>query len=146
MMPNLKMPTADEVGLARESGAQLVACIRGNDVVAVRVNDDPREIRVPLSALRLLVEGLNHMAAGDAVEIRSFPADLTVRQAAEILNVSPAYVRKLKDEDALAFRLVHGHLRVPLADVLVYLRTDRERRKEALDELTRLSQEMDPSY
>lgn len=146
MTSNLKLPTVEEACLARESGRQLAAAIGQSGVVRVQVNDDLAEISVPVSAMRLLVAGLAHMAAGDAVELRSFPADLTIPQAAEILHVSPAYVRELRDRGELAFREVRGRMRVQLAEVLVYLETDRVLRKSAVDELTRFSQETSQGY
>jgi hypothetical protein len=146
MTLNLKLPTVEEVGLARESSRQLAAAIGQGDFVRFRVNDDSTEICVPANALRLLVEGLAHLAAGDAVQMRSFPAELTVLQVAEVLNVSPARVRKIRDSGELAFGVVRGRKRMQLADVLDYLGKDRARRKAAADELIRLSQETNLGY
>lgn len=67
---NLKLPTVDEVGLTRESGWQHAAAIGGGDIVRFRVKQDSTEFGVPANVLRLLVDGLAHMAAGDAVELR----------------------------------------------------------------------------
>lgn len=88
-------------------------------------------------ALRHLVKLLAH---GRAVAI--LPADgvLTTGAAAELLNVSRQYLVRLLDEGTIPSFKSGKHRRVRAEDLLVYRAARDAKRREALDELARLSQ------
>ena len=85
---------------------------------------------------------LTEMGQGNAVAVSPIQAELTTNQAAELLNVSRPYLTKLLDDGVIPFRKVGTHHRVWLADVLAYKREAYTKRREALAELTALSQEL----
>jgi len=70
--------------------------------------------------------------------------ELSVEQAAAVLNVSPGFVVKLLEEGVFPSRVDAGGVRwVAAADVEEFRRVDDERRRAAADELGRLGQELE---
>jgi excisionase family DNA binding protein len=103
-------------------------------------------IRVPVSALRLLLELLTHTSHGHPVSVGSLPAELTTQQAADILNVSRPFLVKLLDERRIPHRRVGNRRRVLLADLLAYQRIDNVHRRAVADELTAEAQRLGLGY
>ncbi len=69
--------------------------------------------------------------------------ELSVEEAADVLNVSPEFVVGLLEEGVLPSRLdVDGVRWVAAADVEEFRRVDDERRRAAADELGRLGREL----
>ncbi|MGH8326518.1 MAG: helix-turn-helix domain-containing protein, partial [Steroidobacteraceae bacterium] len=68
-------------------------------------------------------------------------AVLTTQQAADMLNVSRPYLIKLLEGGEIPHKLVGRHRRILYGDLLDYIRADDQKRKEASDALTRLTQE-----
>ncbi|MEU5863531.1 helix-turn-helix domain-containing protein [Nonomuraea sp. NPDC047529] len=69
--------------------------------------------------------------------------DLSVQQAADVLNVSPAFLVKLLEEGLIPARVDDGEWRVARADVEEFRRRDDVERHATADELGRLGQELD---
>ncbi len=68
--------------------------------------------------------------------------EVTIQQAASLLNVSQAYLLGLIDNGTLPARVVAGQHHLPLKAVLDYkIETDAKRRL-ALDDMSALHQEM----
>ena len=70
------------------------------------------------------------------------PADLTLAQAAELLNVQLHFVEKIADTGALPSHTVGTHRRVALGDLLTYKRRRDARRRAALRRLGREAQRL----
>lgn len=105
------------------------------------IGPDGGKVPVPRSLNRLLQEITHLLAIGEAVEIVSLPRELTLVEVAELLNESETVVQELVR--AGRFSLATDEpARVPLADVIAYKdRRDTERR-QALEELIQLNQEL----
>jgi excisionase family DNA binding protein len=143
-------PTDADARLARES-------LPGIDRILEADLSDPRiciqsdeasgpDVRLPVSAVRLLKDILAEMARGRAVTLLPVHAELTTQQAADLLNVSRPYLIGLLEEGRIPFRLVGQHRRVRLDDLMAYKRKDDEARRRIADALTADAQELDMGY
>ncbi|MGH3439916.1 MAG: helix-turn-helix domain-containing protein [Sciscionella sp.] len=99
-------------------------------------------LTVPRAAVELLAPILAHMAAGHGIAIVPSHAELTTQQAADMLNVSRPFLIGLLESGEIEYRKVGKHRRVQAASLLDYMRADDQRRREAADELSALTQQM----
>ena len=97
---------------------------------------------VPRQAAVMLAQILGFLANGQGVTITPSNAMLTTQQAADFLNVSRPYLIGLLEADEIPYRMVGTHRRIKFEDLREYRRRDDLKRRQAADELTRLSQEL----
>jgi excisionase family DNA binding protein len=97
---------------------------------------------LPPIVTRLLMDILKETAAGNAVSLVPFEAEITTQQAAAILNVSRPYLVGMIDKGLLPSRMVGNQRRLPLQDVLAYKAANRAKRRKVLDELVAYDQEL----
>lgn len=139
----LLMPSQEEQTLAAASSEQLEALIEVNEAeLSFVVGGEKRTLRIPSVALKMLVEAITHIARGNAITIAPIHMELTTQQGADILGVSRPFFVKLLEEGKIPFRRPHNHRRVRLQDVLDFKEREDALRRQALDELTALTQEM----
>jgi len=112
----------------------------------VRVGNSNDEIELPEGAVRLLVDILTNMAEGNAVTLIPVHAELTTKQAADILGVSRPFLIGLLEEGAIPFRKVGTHRRVYFEDVQAYKRRVTEERESVLSQLVEDAQSLDMGY
>ena len=139
-------PTKDDAALAEESGRVLAAHLGRDADLRLEVKGAGEELKLPPTALRLLVRVLAELGQGHAVALTPLRAELTTQQAADLLNVSRPHLVKLLDEGAMPSRKVGSHRRVLLSDLMAYREEWHARRHAALDKLTALSQDLDMGY
>ena len=139
-------PTEADAKLARESARALapqLAKAKGTmQLCVVGEAGGSETVTIPTVAFRLLVRLLAEMAAGNAVRLIPHHAELTTQEAAELLSVSRPYLVRLLDEGRIPFHRVGTHRRVLFKDLMAYRAEHTRARREALDELTRLDQEL----
>ncbi len=99
-------------------------------------------ISLPDAAAGLLLDLLSDLAEGRAVSVSDADEELTTREAAELLNVSRPHLTQLLKEGEIPSHKVGSHHRVYRRDVLAYKARRQEESEEAMQELTRLSQEL----
>ena len=114
LLTSFPPPTADESMIARESSQTLARIVREDKPLTVRVMDVEPEasLALPASAVNLLKDILEAMAAGQRVTLIPEHAELTTMQAADILNVSRPYLIKLLEKGEIPFRKVGRHRRI----------------------------------
>lgn len=144
------LPSDAEVMLARESGRVLSASLQTKaEVRQLDVYDGSgsvNTVRVPDSALRLLLEILTEIGQGNAVSIIPVQAELTTQEAADVLNVSRPFFVQLLDKGEIPFRKVGTHRRVYYQDVSEYKKRMAGARMQTLDALVAQGQEWGMGY
>lgn len=138
-------PTDEEIASARTLAEALVNRADASPI-HLHLSTDGQGIpdgEVMLSGhlSRLIRRTMTHVAEGHGVEIAPVQAELTVRQAAGLLGVEVASLVGAVDAGAIPCRRVGTSRRILTRDLIDYQTEQRQRRKEALDEMTRLSQE-----
>ena len=144
------LPSEEDIALARESGRALSTVLQTRaETQQIDFHDDKgavRAVRIPTSALRLLLEVLTEIGQGNAVSIIPIHAELTTQEAADVLNVSRPFLVQLLERGDMPFHKIGTHRRVRYQDEIDYKnRIDAERRK-ALDELAAQAQELGMGY
>lgn len=119
--------------LARDVEAVHRALEAGGDEVQVSLSRETAEL------LARVVDARSH---GQQVLITRGHAEVTPSEAAELLGMSRPQVRKLMDQGALDFRKVGAHHRIRVASIRAFLDTERPRRREALEDLADLQDEL----
>jgi excisionase family DNA binding protein len=120
------------------SGARKIALVEekadGSDVA---------RLEVPPATLRLLAQILALMARQQSFVLYPESSELTTKQAAEVLGVSRPFLIRVLEADAIPYRKVGRHRRVLMKDVLAYKQSMQVKRRAALDDLVKASEEMD---
>lgn len=126
-------PSAADIELARESSRALGP--HAQQDLRMQIEGCVEMVTLPASAVRMLVEFLVEMAAGNAVSLTSVYVELTTQQAAEILGVSRPFVVTQLEAGKLKFHKVGAHCRIHIKDVMAYKQRMAADRILALDEL-----------
>ena len=137
------IPSERDAALAERAGRALEALeALADSAQPVSARFGNETVDVPAPALRLLRAILDRMAHGKGVALTSLHAELTTRQAAELLQVSRTHLVQLLDEGRIPCRKVGSHRRIRAEDILAWRRETELRRREALDDLTARDQEL----
>ena len=97
---------------------------------------------LPETLTRILEQAVHLLARHSAVAVTPVDVELTTQEAADILNVSRPYLVRLLESGAMPYTRTGAHRRIRLGDLLSYKAVRDAERKQALDDLTRLNQEM----
>jgi excisionase family DNA binding protein len=138
------LPSEAEAILAKETSRILASQAPSVDPLSMRVLGQAHEetVRVPASAVRMLIRILEEMAKGNAVTLIPVHAELTTQEAADMLNISRPSLIQLLDEGKIEFRKVGTHRRVRFEALMAYKRKALADRKAALAELAAYDQEI----
>ena len=82
------------------------------------------------------------MAHGNGVALTPLHAELTTRQAADLLQVSRTHLVQSLDEGRIPCREVGAHRPIRARDILDYQRETESGRRKALDELASIDQDL----
>jgi excisionase family DNA binding protein len=136
------LPTESDAFLARETIRLLAPRIRSSAPLSLRVLDASKEetLRIPASAVKMLVRILEEMARGNAVTLIPVHAELTTQEAADMLNISRPSLIQLLDEGKIEYRKVGTHRRVRFEALMSYKRAADAERRAALAELAAYDQ------
>ena len=137
------VPSTRDAALAERAVRKLAALDDETGPVPARFGATPSEpVDIPTPAVQLLREILDQMAHGHGVVLTPLHAELTTRQAADLLQVSRTHLVQLLDDGRIPCRKVGAHRRVRATDIVAYRRETESRRRSALDELTARDQEL----
>ncbi|HEV3156077.1 MAG TPA: helix-turn-helix domain-containing protein [Candidatus Baltobacteraceae bacterium] len=103
----------------------------------------PQE-RIELSdaIYRVLRDAVTILSRGDAIVIGSVHQLLTTTETANLLGISRQYVIRLIGRNELQCEMVGRHRRLHLKEVLAYRERRAAHRRQALDEMTVLDEEL----
>ena len=118
---------------------QQILSIESAQVKLVASNGE--EILIPESVYNLLGQVVRAMASGQAVSIVTHNRELTVHQAADLLNVSRSFIVKLLDEGAIPYIEVGSRRRILFQDLMTYKQQRKVQRRQLLDELIEMTEE-----
>ena len=138
------LPTESDATLAKETSRLLAPRVRSSAPLSFRVLDASKgeTLRIPASAVRMLVRILEEMARGNAVTLIPVHAELTTQEAADMLNISRPSLIQLLDEGKIEHRKVGTHRRVKFESLMAYKRKSDAERRAALAELAAYDQEI----
>ena len=149
-LTTMSLPGEKEVHAAEQGQRMLAAYLAtGFDVQKIQIFDDrnePHQIELPTTALRLLVDILASLAEGNAVQVVPVHAELTTQEAADLLNVSRPYLVRLLEEGELPFHKTGKHRRVRFRDVMEYKQQRDKTSADAMAELAAQAQELGMGY
>lgn len=142
------MPSAADAQMAKLTSRTLASIMSSldDDLEIQILEGNDQRVKLPTSAVRLLIDILEQMARGNAVTLIPVHAELTTQQAADVLNVSRPFVVKLIDEGKLPFRKVGAHRRIKFEDLMAFKTNIDNSRHEALNKLVEQAQELDMGY
>ena len=119
---------------------QLLARVQGNGLELV--GPDGVAVSLPDCAVRLLHDVVHRLLDGQTVTIVPVGGEVTTQEAADMLDVSHPFLIRLLDQGAVPFTGAGTHRRIRVDDLLAFRRRRDAERREALQELTRLSEEL----
>jgi excisionase family DNA binding protein len=143
-----RRPSKEDAQIARTASQKLAPYAQQQRSVALYVRDAEEEppIELPTTAVPLLLDILEAMAAGQRITITPEGTELTTVEAAKVLNVSRPFLIKLLATGKIPHRMVGKHRRVRVDDVLAYKARDDRERESVLDQLAHEAQEQDLGY
>jgi excisionase family DNA binding protein len=134
---------AEVAGRAARRIRDYLASHPGEQVLELRPETgDNDALIIPQPAAVMLAQVLALLEKGQGVQIMPDRAMLTTQQAADMLNVSRPYLIKLLETQEMPFTMVGTHRRIAFQDLLEYKRRDDQRRRQVLDELAALGEEL----
>ena len=149
----LELPDERTAEQAEEAAKHLIEFV-GDDppssilLSPVKPNGEvaPTTIELPVLAVRLIANVLTELSKGNAVIVSPVQAELTIQQAADILNVSRSYLLKCLNENEIQYKQVGNRRIIHLQDLLDYQRRDDTYRRAMARELTQEAQRIGLDY
>lgn len=147
---DLVTPSAEDAEVAKESGRKLSRFLGGKFrskkpmLVTFRPggSGEGETVEIPLVAFRLLATILAQMSMGNTLTLVPIHAELTTREAADLLNVSRPFLVGQLEKGVIPFRMVGAHRRILFQDLMEYKKRSDAQRLQALQELVDLDQEL----
>lgn len=139
-------PTELEIRQASEAARVIATALSAEGLpFSVKRNGDRTEIDLPPAIGQLMLDVLTHVARGEMITLVPYGAELTTKEAADLLNVSRPFLVSLLNAGKIGFHKVGSHRRLKAHDVLEYRAQRDAERDQELSDLQRLGQEFDES-
>lgn len=144
LQEEIKRPSKTEQKTALESYDALKEMVNqlDTDSPEIEIEETKQRVKIPLRALKLLVEILQATSEGKPISIVPIATELTTQKAAEILGCSRPHLVKLLEEGEIAFTKVGKHRRVKYEDVIQYKEKKKEERESLLIEIMKGDEEL----
>ncbi|VVO84833.1 helix-turn-helix domain-containing protein [Pseudomonas silesiensis] len=146
----ITLPMEREVQAAVEGQRALAAFLTTQiETQHIQIFDQQNEahsVELPTSALRLLVDILAELAAGNAVKVVPVHAELTTQEAADLLNVSRPHLIKLLESGELSYHKTGKHRRVRFVDLMDYKNRRDAASEQAMTLLAEQAQALRTGY
>ena len=135
----VRVEDAEELDTLQRIEDQMASIERGTPAL---LGPDGEVVTLPKTVFELLRQLVGDLARGRAVSIVPVHAELTTQQAADLLNVSRPFLIKQLQAGKIPFRKVGTHRRIRMEELMAYRRQQSRERREALDEMARVSQKL----
>lgn len=137
-------PTEAEVRQASEAARALATALTPNGLpFSVNQNGNRIEIDLPPALGQLVLDVLTYVARGEMITFVPYGAELTTKEAADLLNVSRPFLISMLDDAKIPFHKTGSHRRIRACDLLDFRAKRDAERAAALRELQRLGQAFD---
>lgn len=143
------VPTKQETALAEQSFKVLISYMESTKhpmFELLKKGRQSKQITIPASALKLLIDILAQMAKGNAVTLMPVHAELTTQEAADMLNVSRPYLVELLEQGKIPYRKVGTRRRVYVKDLLDFKAKIDKQRLKTLEKLAEIDQDLGLGY
>lgn len=127
--------------LFEEAYESLPASRAETTTVCALIGPNDERIPLPHALYDVLRATAGILAAGGSVTIVPVEKELTTQEAADMLNMSRQYLVRLLDADEIPHRRVSSHRRIKLSDLLAYRDKRNLDRRDALRNLTRITED-----
>lgn len=139
---DMKRPSKEEQRVALESYDVLAASLGQlrSENPEIEIEETEDKIRIPISALKLLIKILKEISQGNPISIVPIATEMTTQAAAELLGCSRPHLVKLLEEGKISYTKVGKHRRIKYEDVLTYKKEMKSRQREKIRELMDLDE------
>ncbi|MFW5663457.1 MAG: helix-turn-helix domain-containing protein [bacterium] len=122
ILHDINKPTKEEQQAALQSYDALVSALEQIHEInpEIEIEETRKRIRIPLSALKLLVQILKETGKGRPVSIVPVATEVTTQAAAEMLGCSRPHIVKLLETGQIKFTKVGRHRRIKYEDIVAY--------------------------
>lgn len=110
------------------------------------VNAAGQQVKISKGVVNLLLNILDQMSRGNAVQVVPIHAELTTQEAADLLNVSRPYLIKLLENQQMPCHRTGKHRRIYFKDLMRYKQTIAKESFDALQQLAAEAQELGLGY
>jgi excisionase family DNA binding protein len=138
----INKPTKDEQRAAEESYIRLSASLDRlcSTNPEIEIEETEEKIRIPLSALKLLVDILKEISQGNPISIVPIATEVTTQAAAEMIGCSCPHIVKLLEEEEIPYTKVGKHRRIKYEDIVNYKKAMKMRQKKNIQRLMELDE------
>jgi excisionase family DNA binding protein len=141
---NEEIPSDQDAEMARELSRTFSGL--GAENVHINVADSHQDMILPPSVIKLFQRILTAMAEKKAIAVIPIDAELTTQQAADIIGVSRPFLVGLLEKGEIEYRKVGTHRRISYEELKRYKVDVDEKRRQSLDALAALGQDLDENY
>ena len=104
------------------------------------VTEQGENVHIPESVLMVLRYSVAALASGQVIQLNVTPQDLTIEEAANLLNVSNSYLIKLLEQRQILSTNVGSDRRIKREDLVIYKERKYREREQILNNLVAMTE------